>query len=136
MTLTLTPDTEALLQSVAAQYGLPPEKTIEVLLAEAQAAAETDHREAVVGIQRGMDDFAAGHWISLEDYEAQTQAEAEEELVAELRASVEDHAAGRSMTIEEYRSGALARRQDQRHAGMKQQPLEWQYSKGRHAGKP
>ena len=70
MTLTLTPDTEALLNSVAAQRGLPPEKTIEALLAEAQAAAESEYREAVAGIECGMDDFAAGRWISLEDYEA------------------------------------------------------------------
>ena len=71
MTLTLTPDAEARLRSVAAQRGLPPEKTIDVLLAE----ADLDFQEAVVGIQRGMDDFAAGRWISLEDYEAQIQLE-------------------------------------------------------------
>ena len=75
MTLTLTPDTEALLNTVAAQRGLPLEKTLEMVLAEAQAAAETEYREAVAGIQRGMDDFAAGRWISLEDYEARIQVE-------------------------------------------------------------
>lgn len=75
MTLTLTPDTEALLNSIAAQRGLPLEKTLKIVLAEAQAAAETDYREAAAGIQRGMDDFAAGRWVSLEDYEAQIQAE-------------------------------------------------------------
>ena len=66
MTLTLTPDTEARLRSVVAQRGLPPERTIDVLLAEADA----DFHEAIAGIQRGMEDFAAGRWISLEDYEA------------------------------------------------------------------
>jgi predicted transcriptional regulator len=71
MTLTLTPDAEARLRSVAAQRGLPPEQTIDVLLAE----ADTDFQQAVAGIQRGIDDFAAGHWISLEDYEAQIQSE-------------------------------------------------------------
>lgn len=44
--------------------------------------------------------------------QALAEAEAEDELVAELRASVEDHAAGRSITIEEYRAKALARRQE------------------------
>ena len=44
--------------------------------------------------------------------QALAEAEAEEELVAELRASVEDHAAGRSMMIEEYRAKTLARRQE------------------------
>lgn len=71
MTLTLTPDTEARLRSVAAQRGLPPEKTIDILLAE----ADTDFQEAIAGIQRGMDDFAAGRWIPLNDYEAQSQVD-------------------------------------------------------------
>jgi predicted transcriptional regulator len=43
--------------------------------------------------------------------QALAEAEAESEMLAELRASVEDHDAGRSMTIEEYRVKALARRQ-------------------------
>ncbi len=113
MTLMLNPDTEAWLRTVAAQRGLPPEKTIDVLLAE----ADTDFQKAVAGIQRGMEDFAAGRWISLEEYEAQLPARrqarlarVEAELVAELRASVEDHAAGRSMTLEELRVKVLARR--------------------------
>lgn len=49
--------------------------------------------------------------------QALAEAEADTEMLAELRASVEDHAAGRSMTIEEYRVKALVRRQerDARH---------------------
>lgn len=70
MTLTLTSDTEARLRAVAAQRGLTPEEALDVVLAEAQ----TDFDEAVAGIRRGMDDFAAGRWISLEDYEAQVRA--------------------------------------------------------------
>ena len=70
MTLTLTPDTEAMLLTVAAQRGLAPESTLDVILAE----VATDFEEAVAGIQRGMDDFAAGRWISLEDYEATAEA--------------------------------------------------------------
>jgi predicted transcriptional regulator len=69
MILTLTPDTEARLLALAAQRGLPPEETIDALLAEA------DFNDAVAGIQRGMNDYAAGRWTSLEDYEAQIQAE-------------------------------------------------------------
>lgn len=70
MTLTLTPDTEAMLLTVAAQRGLAPESTLDVILAE----AATDFEEAVAGIQRGMHDFAAGRWMSLEDYEAKAVA--------------------------------------------------------------
>jgi len=70
MTLTLPPETEARLHSVAAQRGLPPEKTLDVLLVE----ADTNYYEAIAGIQRGMDDYTAGRWISLEDYEAEAEA--------------------------------------------------------------
>ena len=76
MTLTLTPDAEARVRSVAEMRGQDPEDALTALLNQALA-----------------------------------EAEAEDELVAELRASVEDHAAGRSMTIEEYRAKMIARRQ-------------------------
>ena len=69
MTLTLTSDTEAMLLLVAAQRGLSPGEALNVLLAE----AATDFEEAVAGIQRGMNDFAAGRWVSLEDHEAKGQ---------------------------------------------------------------
>jgi len=71
MILTLTPDTEARLHAVAAQRGLAPEETVARLITE----ADTDFNEAVAGIRRGMDDFAAGRWISMEDYDAQIEAE-------------------------------------------------------------
>ena len=69
---------------------------------------DAEARVRSVAEMRGQDPEDA--LIALLD-QALAEAEAEEELVAELRASVEDHAAGRSMTIEEYRSRALARRQ-------------------------
>jgi hypothetical protein len=45
-----------------------------------------------------------------------TDAEVEDELIAELGASVENHAAEHSMTIEKYRAKALVKRQDQRES--------------------
>lgn len=69
MTITLTHGTEAMLLAVAAQRGLAPDEALNVLLAE----AATDFEEAVAGIQRGMDDFAAGRWISLEEFTAKAQ---------------------------------------------------------------
>ena len=66
MTLTLTPDAAARLRAVAFQRGLGPEETITRLITE----ADSDFNQAVAGIQRGMDDFAAGRWTSWEDYEA------------------------------------------------------------------
>lgn len=71
MVITLTPHSEALLRSVAAQRGLPPEEAIDLVLSE----ASQEFQEATAGIQRGMDDYAAGRWISLEDYEAQIRKE-------------------------------------------------------------
>lgn len=69
MTLTLTPGPEARLRALSAQRGLPPEETIVLLLAEA------DFNDAAAGIQRGMDDHAAGRWISLEDYDTRIEAQ-------------------------------------------------------------
>ena len=68
MTITLTPHSEALLRSVAAQRGLLPEEAIDIVLRE----ANQEFQEAVAGIQHGMDDYAAGHWISLEDLQVKT----------------------------------------------------------------
>lgn len=71
MVITLNPHSEALLRSVAAQRGLPPEEAIDLVLSE----ASHEFQEAAAGIQRGMNDYAAGRWISLEDYEAQVRQE-------------------------------------------------------------
>ena len=77
MTLTLTPDAAARLRAMASRRGLGPEETITRLITE----ADSDFKQAVAGIQRGMDDFAAGRWTSLEDYEAR-QVESRVFLVA------------------------------------------------------
>ncbi len=77
MTLTLTPDTEALLNSVAAQRGLPLEKTIEMVLAEAQAAAEYDHLDddkILAELQASVDDHAAGRSMTIDEYRAKALA--------------------------------------------------------------
>ncbi len=71
--------------------------------------ADAEARVRSVAEMRGQDPEDA--LLALLD-QALAEAEAEEELVAELRASVEDHAAGRSMTIDEYRAKTLARRQE------------------------
>lgn len=70
MSLMLAPHTEARLRAVAKQRGLPPAEALDTVLAEAQ----TDFDEAVAGIRVGRQDFAAGRWVSLEDYEAQVMA--------------------------------------------------------------
>jgi predicted transcriptional regulator len=63
----ITPETEARLQAVAAQRGLTPEQTIIDLL--------TEQEKTLAALRASVEDFAAGRWISLEDYEAQILAE-------------------------------------------------------------
>lgn len=65
MTLTLTPETEARLTAVAALRGLPPEDTLAELIAQAQAA----HEETAAALRHSMAETAAGHWVSLEQFE-------------------------------------------------------------------
>ncbi len=82
---------------------------------------DAEARVRSVAEMRGQDPEDA--LIALLD-QALAAAEAEEELVAELRASVEDHAAGRSMTLEELRVRLLTRRQEQSHAADKTAAVE------------
>lgn len=77
MTLTLTPDTEALLNSVAAQRGLPLEQTLEMVLAEAQAAASYDYLDddmILAELQASVDDHAAGRSMTIDEYRAKALA--------------------------------------------------------------
>ena len=77
---------------------------------------DAEARVRSVAEMRGQDPEDA--LIALLD-QALAEAEAEEELVAELRASVEDHAAGRSMTLEELRVRLLGHYQEQSHTADK-----------------
>ncbi len=80
MTLILTPDIEARVRSVAEQSGQDPEDALIALLNQALADAEADlaplvmdeeeKQQVVAALQRSEEDYAAGRWISLEDYEA------------------------------------------------------------------
>lgn len=81
MTLTLTPDTEARVRSVAETRGQDPEEALIALLNQALAEAdfaaivmtEEEIQQVPAALQRSEEDFAAGRWVSLEDYEAQTK---------------------------------------------------------------
>ena len=80
MTLTITSDIEARIRSVAELSGQDPEETLIALINQALANAEADFaplvmdeeekRQVVAALQRSEEDYAAGRWISLEDYEA------------------------------------------------------------------
>lgn len=81
MTLTLTPDAAERLRSVAAQRGQTPEEAISTLLTEAEedfaplAMSEEEAQQILAALQKSEEDFAAGRWISLEDYKDQIQIE-------------------------------------------------------------
>ena len=81
MTLTLTPGSEARLRALSAQRGLPPEETIDALLAEAEAKPNLtvltalEETEVMASLKASVEDYAAGRWISLEDYEEQIREE-------------------------------------------------------------
>ncbi len=76
MTLTIPPDTEARLRSVAALRGQTPEEAISALLIEAEAdfapivMSEEETQQVLAALHKSEQDFASGRWISLEDYEA------------------------------------------------------------------
>jgi hypothetical protein len=85
MTLNLTPDAEARVRSVAEMRGQDPEDALIALLNQALADAEadlappvmsdTETQQVLAALQASVEDYAAGRWISLEDYEAEVGAE-------------------------------------------------------------
>lgn len=81
MTLTLTPDAAERLRSVAAQRGLTPEEAIDMLLAEAETSPDqvsltaSEQEQVLAALRASVEDYAAERWVSLEDYDAQIQAE-------------------------------------------------------------
>lgn len=74
MTLTLAPETETRLRTVAAQRGLAPEDALAQVLAE----ATEDFEEAVAGIREGLADVEAGRTVTLEDHWAAVRARRQE----------------------------------------------------------
>jgi hypothetical protein len=74
MMLTLTPDTEMRLRTVAAGRGLAPEQALETLLGQALSAAEAELQETMEGLRASAADFAAGRWNTLEELDAVLRA--------------------------------------------------------------
>lgn len=80
MTLTLAPEIEARVRSVAELSGQDPEDALIALLNQALADAEADlaplimdeeeKEQVVAALRKSEEDYTAGRWISLEDYEA------------------------------------------------------------------
>jgi predicted transcriptional regulator len=66
--VTLNPELEALLHSRAAQQGQDVNFVVTELLASILNWEEKDSKEAIKGIQQGLDDFEAGRHRSSQDF--------------------------------------------------------------------
>ena len=69
--ITLAPETEAQLQTVATQRGVSAEEALSELIAEAAEVAD-----AVAGLRQGTAEINAGDWMSLEDLRRDMDAQA------------------------------------------------------------
>jgi predicted transcriptional regulator len=66
--VTLSPELEALLRDRAAQLGQDVSFVASELLASVLEWEEQDSKEAIKGIQQGLDDFEAGRFRSFQDF--------------------------------------------------------------------
>ena len=74
MTLTLTPNAETALRSLAARHGRAPEDILESLVARAAAEEERERCETLRGLRCSAEEFAAGRGISPDDLDASLRA--------------------------------------------------------------
>ncbi len=74
MTLTLAPETETRLRTVAEGNGLAPEQALEVLLGRALTDAEAEMQETIASLRQSVQEFAEGKWVSPEELDARLRA--------------------------------------------------------------
>ena len=71
MTLTIAPETETRLRTVAEGNGLAPEQALEVLLGRALTDAEAEMRQTMAGLRQSTQEFAEGRWLTPDELDAQ-----------------------------------------------------------------
>jgi len=74
MTLTLTPDTETRLRTMAEGYGLNPAELHEDLLQQALAAAELELSETLAQLDESAEAVDAGRWITADELDQRLTA--------------------------------------------------------------
>ncbi len=74
MTLTLTPDTETRLRTMAEGYGLNPAELHEDLLQQALAAAEAELNETLAQLDESAEAVDAGRWITVDELDRRLTA--------------------------------------------------------------
>ena len=81
MTVTLTPDVETRLRSYAKELDIDPEQLSNAFLARDLEEAEAELQDTMEGLDRSVEDYNAGRWITAEEMSRQLKAH-----VAEIRA--------------------------------------------------
>jgi len=82
MTLTLTPDTETRLRTMAEGYGLNPAELHEDLLQQALDAAELELNETLAQLDESAEAVDAGRWITVDELDQRLTAR-----IASIRAA-------------------------------------------------
>ncbi len=76
--LTLTPETETRLRTVAAERGMAPEQALETLLARAlenaEKEADAERQDTLTGLRQSAEEFAQGRWTTPDDLDAALRA--------------------------------------------------------------
>jgi predicted transcriptional regulator len=83
MTLTLTPDTEARVRSVAEMRGQGPEDALIALLGQALAEAERD-AQLTAELHASVEDHADGRSMTIEEYRTQAIARRQKRDVSRI----------------------------------------------------
>ncbi len=82
MTVTLTPDVEMRLRSYAEGLDLDPEQISNAFLARDLEEAAAELQDTLAGLDRSVEDYNAGRWITAEEMSRQLKG-----YVAEIRAA-------------------------------------------------
>ena len=67
MTLTLAPETETRLRTIAEGYGMEPAALHEDWLQQALADAEAELNETLAGLDASVEAMAAGRWMTVDE---------------------------------------------------------------------
>ncbi len=74
MTVTLTPDIETRLRAYAENLDLDPDQLSVSLLTRAFEEAEAELKETMDGLDRSVEDYNAGRWITSEEFDRRMEA--------------------------------------------------------------
>ncbi len=91
MTVTLTPDIETRLRAYAEDLDLDPDQLSASLLTHAFEEAEAELKDTMDGLDRSVEDYNAGRWITSEEHDRQMEVRV---VAARAKASTGTRSAG------------------------------------------